>query len=226
MIKTSLGCTFVTSATSWQDLPNTKPSQRKQREVPPSIISCLCPSTFKCLDICLSKIMTESIYMSRESKNSPPTLTKIKISVPTAHLTSTCSCSQFPCYWLIKINGTQEQSCHFSTIPSMLLPISWNHLEDKICLSPIKLKIKSISLLNLVIHYIFIAFLTLIEGKSEEDNESKLFDVLLPLMMGLRLNNEVIGRIHSKCLAKESIETEENILSKLEKYITNNYEEV
>jgi len=49
----------------------------------------------------------------------------------------------------------------------------------------------------------------------------KLLDVLLPLMMGLRLNNELIGRLHSKC-----IETEENTLSKLENYITNNYEEV
>jgi len=64
------------------------------------------------------------------------------------------------------------------------------------------------------------------EGVSDEENQSRFLDVLLPLIMGLRLNNELIGRIHSKCIAKESIETEENILSKLERYITNNYEEV
>ena len=69
------------------------------------------------------------------------------------------------------------------------------------------------------------------QGQSQVDKKAerveRFFDEVLPLMVGLRLGNALVDRIHAKCpKSGEEREIDKNYLYTLEQYITNNYEQV
>jgi len=63
--------------------------------------------------------------------------------------------------------------------------------------------------------------------ESQIEQQEKFLNSLLPLMMGLRLVEELINKIHSGCSKPENArEFDKEFPKMLELHITNNYEQV